>query len=176
MERFKKYRSVILIGLVLGAAQFYSPEANAQSIPSVEQPSTPTPSPLFTVPDSINTHRELTRTQKPLPLNPAFRPMPETNYSEPKDHDLIITWTATEMGISEKAVRKLIMCESEFNPKAVNPVTGARGWWQIMPEHTPEFELRNWNYELDSLNPYRNSVVAVEIKRKQGLSAWSCKI
>lgn len=90
------------------------------------------------------------------------------------DLDLLIKWTAQQMGISESHARRIIYCESKFNPRAQNQ-SGASGLWQIMPLHAPKFAKRGWDYWQDRFDPYKNSVVAIEIMQTSGLAAWSCK-
>lgn len=90
------------------------------------------------------------------------------------DIDQIIRWAAGEMGISESHARRIVYCESKFNPMALNP-SGASGLWQIMPIHAHRFTKRGWDYWQDRFDPYKNSVVAVEIMQSSGTGAWSCK-
>lgn len=59
-------------------------------------------------------------------------------------------------------------CESGFDPRAVNPRSGAGGIWQIMP-----FWKKVWPG--DYLDPWTNGAVAYQIWLVQGFDAWVCK-
>lgn len=89
--------------------------------------------------------------------------------------DAILSWAASQAGISEEYARKIVQCESSFNPKAANPSSGARGLWQIMPIHAERFTKRGWDYYNDWSDPYKNTVIALEVMKEQGLEAWDCR-
>lgn len=110
---------------------------------------------------------------KPKPI-PLLVPRPETKWVDPDDLDQLIGIASLDMGIPPSSVRRIIMCESEGDPTKINPKSGARGLWQIMPLHAEKFIKRGWDYWRDWSNGYRNTKVAVDIMEKQGLSAWDC--
>jgi hypothetical protein len=77
--------------------------------------------------------------------------------------DELISWASIQMKIPESKARKIVGCESKFNSYAVNPLTDASGLWQLMPLHAPKFVARGWNWPTDRFNPYKNTVVAIEV-------------
>jgi hypothetical protein len=90
------------------------------------------------------------------------------------DIDQLISLAAGEMGISDTYARSIVYCESRYSPVAYNYESGASGLWQIMPVHAPRFAARGWNYWEDRFDPYKNTIIAIEIKRAQGIGAWDC--
>jgi soluble lytic murein transglycosylase-like protein len=107
-------------------------------------------------------------------VSPLLVPQPVTDWVEPNNLDHLIDIASSEMGIPSSYARKIVMCESEGDPNKINPTSGARGLWQIMPIHAEEFIKMGWDYWRDWSNGYRNTRAAVRIKQKQGLSAWDC--
>lgn len=85
-----------------------------------------------------------------------------------------ISMFAQQGGISYGYASSIAFCESKHFPGAQNPSSGARGLWQIMPIHAEKFTRRGWNYWTDWMDPYKNTVVAIEILQTQGLRAWQC--
>jgi len=63
---------------------------------------------------------------------------------------------------------RITKCESNGNPRAVNPRSGAAGLFQIMP-----FWKRVWAG--DYLDPWVNAATAYQIWLVQGYGAWVCK-
>lgn len=107
--------------------------------------------------------------QKPLPVL-----VPQPEWKEPTDINLILSMAAKEMQISKALTHEIVDCESRHDPAAVNP-SGARGLWQITPVHEDKFAARSWDYWKDWSNAYRNTIVAIEIRRGvKGLYNWSC--
>ncbi len=74
---------------------------------------------------------------------------------------------------AEGAVAR-IGCESSWNPKAVNPLTGTTGWMQIDPIW--EWLVIEMGYTwADMKNPRANLDVARAIWQMEGWSPWACK-
>lgn len=67
-------------------------------------------------------------------------------------------------------VLRIIECESNGDPQAVNPRSGASGLMQVMP-----FWADHFGYEReDLLDPSLNMEMAVLVWQEQGWEAWSC--
>jgi hypothetical protein len=109
--------------------------------------------------------------QLPTPVLPP----PKPPWVEPTDLDQILSIAAREMGLSEEHVYRIVDCESRFDPYNINLTSGARGLWQIMPHHAPKFTSREWDYWRDWPNPYRNTMVAIDVYHQEGLTAWRCQ-
>lgn len=61
-------------------------------------------------------------------------------------------------------------CESKYNTE-----TNGDGMWQVIKAgHEKYYNPRGWSHDRDSRNPYRNTIVAKEIKRVEGFAAWTC--
>lgn len=73
-----------------------------------------------------------------------------------------------EPEISFAEAKGVCFCESRFNP-----VVNSSGLWQVMGNDHVYTSL-GLNAQRDSRNAYRNTIVAKEIKRTQGMRAWSC--
>ena len=61
--------------------------------------------------------------------------------------------------------------ESELWPLAANP-SGARGVFQLMPEHAWRFTERGWDYWTDWSDPVKNIAIAYELQAEQGWTPW----
>lgn len=89
-----------------------------------------------------------------------------------------IVWHAFP-GEYEKASR-VVACESEWNPNAVNPTSGASGLMQIHPfwakpghaDPVADYIGRNWHRRFD---PVINAAMGQKIRQKYGWNAWVCQ-
>jgi hypothetical protein len=118
---------------------------------------------------------EVIKPSTPPKIEPIFVPRPLATLSEPQDLDTIIATAAKDMNLTEGYIRRLLHCESTLDPQKINIVSGARGLWQIMPVHAQKFVTRGWDYWQDWSNAFRNTKVAGDIYREQGLKAWDCR-
>jgi hypothetical protein len=108
-------------------------------------------------------------------VEPIFAPRPLATLTEPQDLNVIVAIASQDMSLPESLIRRILHCESTFDPQKININSGARGLWQIMPVHEQKFVRRGWDYWSDWSNPFRNTKVAVDIYREQGLRAWDCR-
>ena len=108
-------------------------------------------------------------------VEPVFTPRSIATLSEPQDIDAVIESAALDMNLPKDYIRSLLHCESTLDPLKINTASGARGLWQIMPVHAQKFVTRGWDYWRDWSNAYRNTKVAGDIYREQGLKAWDCR-
>ncbi len=118
---------------------------------------------------------EISQPKNSPKVEPVFVPRPLASVSEPQDLDAIIAIAAQDMALSEAHIRRILHCESTLDPQRINTATGARGLWQIMPVHAQKFITRGWDYWEDWSNAYRNTKVAGDVYREQGLKAWDCR-
>lgn len=133
-------------------------------------PDTPTP---VATPEEPKEEEKKDVVEQP---NAEIRPNPRFNgptYSV-EQIDEFISWAASHMNISYVFAKKITNCESTDDPFAINVKSGARGLWQIMPIHEYRFRARGWNYWTDWTDAYKNTVIAIEIHRDQGIGAWEC--
>lgn len=74
-----------------------------------------------------------------------------------------------------KAIR-VAWCESSFNPKAVNPTTGAAGLFQHLPSYWPERSAEAGFAGADIFDPEANVAVAAWLLYESpgGWSNWTC--
>jgi hypothetical protein len=68
--------------------------------------------------------------------------------------------------------RQLVKCESAWNRFAVGPV-GERGLFQVHPLWRPTIERMGYSWDA-MFEAEPNIRVAAEIRRIQGLTAWTC--
>lgn len=108
-----------------------------------------------------------------LPQPVVDKEILEVTPAEPTDINAIVAWGAAQMGIPESYARRIVNCESSFNPKITNS-SGASGLWQLMPVHAWRFTKHGWNWDTDRFDPYKNTVIAVEVW-KDNPNAWQCK-
>jgi hypothetical protein len=106
----------------------------------------------------------------------AYAPVRIRISARSNNMDEVVRWGASHMGISEGYARKIVSCESEFKPWAANPTSSARGLWQILGDSTnrARFRARGWDFDRDWADPIRNTIIAIDIMRAQGVRAWSC--
>jgi hypothetical protein len=111
-----------------------------------------------------------------IPVKPKVedRYEPTNRGASREDVTSIINWGAQEMGISPSYATSITFCESRHDPAAHNQSSGARGLWQIMPLHAYRFTKRGWDYWRDWMDARKNTAIAIEIKRDQGIRAWDC--
>ena len=58
----------------------------------------------------------------------------------------------------------IVWRESRYDPQALNPVSGAAGWWQVMPMHGfPQWALTD---------PHFNTQVAYDLYTRYGWEPW----
>ena len=58
----------------------------------------------------------------------------------------------------------IVWRESRYDPQAVNPVSGAAGWWQVMPMHGfPQWAL---------FDPWFCTQVAFDLYTRYGWLPW----
>ena len=118
---------------------------------------------------------EVIKPSTPSKIEPIFAPRPLATLIEPQDLNVIVAIASQDMSLPESLIRRILHCESTFDPQKININSGARGLWQIMPVHEQKFVRRGWDYWVDWSNPFRNTKVAVDIYREQGLRAWDCR-
>jgi len=75
-----------------------------------------------------------------------------------------------------RAVR-VATCESELNPRAVNPSSGASGLFQVMPQWAHRYrEVTGLAYYDGRFDPYANTRFALYLWRDTGSwSHWVCR-
>ena len=65
---------------------------------------------------------------------------------------------------------RVARCEStDYYAPFKNGYVGA---FQLAAVHAPKFAAHSWDYYVDGDDPYRNSVVALEIFQSRGWAPW----
>lgn len=65
----------------------------------------------------------------------------------------------------------IVKCESNFNMRALNPSSGAGGWYQLLPSTSLAYGGTSTPHLMSAIQQHR---VAGRVLRGQGLSAWVC--
>lgn len=83
-----------------------------------------------------------------------------------------VMWTLDKSGVDRYKAERIIMCESSWNPDAVNynkkGLGVDRGLWQINSVFHPEVS-QDCAYD-----PICSTKASIKIVKKKGFSEWSC--